>query len=194
MLAKPQDVVLAWKNLYAHNRKLIDPVAKRFFFVKDPVKLAVADVPCGFVAQIPLHPDHPEMGVRTVEVKPTGGVAEFLVSRDDLSVIEGKRAVRFMDLFNFKVQKVEDELIQAVFVGESYDEAKKLGAPLIHWVPFDCGVACEVVMPDGSVAKGVAEEACTLLEPDEVVQFQRFGFARIDQVADEKLTAYFAHR
>jgi hypothetical protein len=39
----------------------------------------------------------------------------------------------------------------------------------------------------------VAEEACRSLKPNEIIQFQRFGFVRVDGV-DGKLTAYFAHR
>jgi glutamyl-tRNA synthetase len=190
---KPADVVLSWKNLYAHNRKQIDPTAKRYFFVQDPVKIVVENVPHSFTAQVPLHPDQSEMGVRCFEVKPVKGEAAFLISKDDIEGMEGEVAVRFMDLFNFRVEKVEKGVIQATFLGESYEEAKKLGAPLIHWIPVDSGVPCEVLMPDASVAKGVAEDACRTLNPNEIVQFQRFGFVRVDDV-NEKLTAYFAHR
>ena len=205
---KPQDVVLSWKNLYAHNRKLIDPAAKRYFFVKDPRILIVADIPHEFTAEIPLHPDCPEMGVRKFEIKPVEGIAAFLISEDDVNLIEGKRAIRFMDLFNFRVEHVEKEVIRAIFLGEPYKEAKKLGAPLIQWIPMQwipaehiqdqwilhwSGVQSEVVMPDGSVATGRTEEACRELKPNEIVQFQRFGFVRVDEV-NEKLIVYFAHR
>jgi glutamyl-tRNA synthetase len=84
-------------------------------------------------------------------------------------------------------------LVQATFLGESYEEAKKVGAPLIHWIPCNSGVPCEVTMPDASVAKGVAEEACRSLNPNEIVQFQRFGFVRVDGV-NKKLNVRFAHR
>ena len=190
---KPQDVVLAWKNLYAHNRKLVDPNAKRFFFVNDPIEITVDDVPREFTAKIPVHPDHPEKGFRVLETAPKDGKAVFLISKNDLDLIEGKPAVRFMDLFNFQVKKVGKAGVQAIFLGESYEEAKKLGAPLIHWLPVEGGIPCEVVMPDASVVKGVAEDACRKLKIDEVIQFQRFGFVRVDSVK-EKLTGYFAHR
>jgi glutamyl-tRNA synthetase len=98
-----------------------------------------------------------------------------------------------MDLFNFKVEKVEKTVVQATFLGESYEEARKLGAPLIHWIPVDSGITCEVTLPDASVAKGVAEDSCRSLEPNEIIQFQRFGFVRVDSM-NEKLSAYFAHR
>ena len=48
-------------------------------------------------------------------------------------------------------------------------------------------------MPDASVVEGVAEDDCRALKADEVIQFQRFGFVRVDAV-DAKLIAYFAHR
>ena len=190
---KPQDVVLSWKNLYAHNRKQIDPSAKRYFFVQNPVNLVVAGVPHNFVAQIPLQPDHPEMGSRKLEVKAKNGKAEFLISKDDTDLILDKNAVRFMDLFNFKAEKLEQGVVQATFLGESYEEAKKHGASLIHWIPVDSGVPCEVVMTDASVVTGVAEDACRKLKPNEIIQFQRFGFVRVDKVG-KKLTAYFAHK
>ena len=98
-----------------------------------------------------------------------------------------------MELFNFKVENVGKGRIEGVFHSESYEEAKKIGAPLIHWIPVDSGISCEVVMPDASVAKGIAEEACKKLRPNQVIQFERFGFVRVDDV-NKKLTAYFAHR
>ena len=190
---KPQDVVLAWKNLYAYNRKLIDPTAKRYFFVQDPIKLIVADVPHEFIANVPLHPGHPEMGVRSFKVKPENSQVTLLFSKEDLGLIESKKAVRLMDLFNFKLKKTDKEVVNAVFLSESYEEAKSLGAPLIQWIPFNSGLDCEVVMSDASVVKGVAENACRVLKPDEIIQFQRFGFVRVDNVG-KKLTTYFAHK
>jgi glutamyl-tRNA synthetase len=208
---KPQDVVLSWKNLYAYNRKLVDPTAKRYFFVKDPRILVVENIPHEFTVEIPLHPDNPNMGVRKFEIKPVEGIAGFLISEDDLNLIEGKDTVRFMDLFNFRVENIERdgemEAVRAVFLGESYKEVKKLGAPLIQWLPTQwipsehedqwaldwSGVQSEVMMPDGSSVTGFAEDACRELKPKEIVQFQRFGFVRVDRV-DEKLIVYFAHR
>jgi len=190
---KAADVVLSWENLYAHNRKIIDPLANRYFFVRNPKKLTVKNVPRAFTAKIPLHPDHPERGFRSFDIEPEKGEASFLVSSDDINILKTERKIRFMELFNFKVEKVEKGRIEGVFHSESYEEAKKIGAPLIHWIPVDSGISCEVVMPDASVAGGVAEDACKELRPNQIIQFERFGFVRVDDV-DKKLTVYFAHR
>ncbi len=189
---KPQDIVLSWKNLYAYNKKIVDPTAKRFFFVSNPVTVTISGVSHPFASKIAFHPDNPETGYRTFQITPVGGVASFLVSGDDLELLKGKPAIRFMDLFNFHVTEIGEASVQATFHSESYEEAKQLGAPLIHWVPFDTGVPCDVMMPDGSVVTGVAEDACRTLKQGEIVQFQRFGFVRVDSVG-EKLTVYFAH-
>ncbi len=190
---KAADVVLSWKNLYAHNRKQIDSNAKRYFFVHDPVTIEIKNVPHAFTAEIPFHPDFPEKGFRYSKVTPSNGEAAFLISKGDIDTLKNNQTVRLMGLFNFRVKQVEKSFIEATFLGESYEEAKKIGAPLIHWIPVDSGVPCEVVMPDASMKEGLAEEACRALKPNDIVQFQRFGFVRVDGL-NEKLTAYFAHR
>ena len=98
-----------------------------------------------------------------------------------------------MGLFNIQVKKVDKGRIEAVFHSEPYEEAKKLSMPLIHWVPVGTGIQCNVVMPDAFMVGGIAEDACKGLQQGEVIQFERFGFVRIDSL-NEKLTAYFAHR
>ncbi len=190
---KTADVVLSWKNLYAHNRKIIDPIANRYFFVRDPLRLDVENIPQTFSVGISLHPDQPKRGFRHFEIKPKEGKASFWVSSDDLKLFQKGNKIRLMELFNFRVETVEKKLIEAVFYSRPYEEAKRLDAPLIHWIPADTGIPCEVVMSNTSVVRGVAEDACKGLRLNEIVQFERFGFVRVD-VLDEKLSVYFAHR
>jgi len=51
-----------------------------------------------------------------------------------------------------------------------------------------------VVMTDGTEVRGLAEPAVASLKVDDVVQFERFGFSRIDRVTKSEVRAYFAHR
>jgi glutamyl-tRNA synthetase len=190
---KAQDVTLSWDNLYAYNRKIIDPTVNRYFFVSDPILLTVTGVLQDFVAKLPLHPDHHERGYREIGVKPEKEQVSFNVSRNDLGLFKKGNVIRLMELFNVKIEKTGKKGVEAVFHTQRYEDAKKLNAPLIHWLPVGTGVSCEVVMPDASVAKGIAEEECKKLKPDTMVQFERFGFVRIDAV-DRVVVAYFAHR
>jgi glutamyl-tRNA synthetase len=190
---KTVDVTLSWDNLYAINRKLIDPMANRYFFVRDPRKIVVKHVSRAVTVKARLHPEHPERGFRVFKIKPKDGEAAFWISSQDANLLKEGSIVRFMGVFNIKVENVQKGVIEAGFHSKSHGEAKDLGAPLIHWVPAETGIPCEVVMPDASTARGIAEDNCRRLKPDDLVQFERFGFVRIDSV-DWKLTAYFAHR
>jgi glutamyl-tRNA synthetase len=62
------------------------------------------------------------------------------------------------------------------------------GVKIAHWAPAD-GVVTQVFMPDGSVREGVAERLPPT-EADKVVQFERFGFVRIE-TASPRVLAYF---
>jgi len=64
----------------------------------------------------------------------------------------------------------------------------------VHWVPAEDNLKAEVVMPDASVLKGLAEPSCADLKVDDVVQLERFGFARVDEVSEGKIRFYFAHK
>jgi glutamyl-tRNA synthetase len=191
---KTIDVTLSWDNLYAINRKLIDPKADRYFFVRDPRKLTVRNIPeKSMVAQLSLHPDNETRGFRRFEIKPQDGAVEFWVTAQDADLLKREKIVRLMGLLNLKVEGVKAGAVTASFHSKGHEEARKLGAPLIHWLPAKTGIPCEVVMPDATVARGIAEDACRKLKPDDIVQFERFGFVRVDSV-DWKLSVYYTHR
>jgi glutamyl-tRNA synthetase len=191
---KTSDVILSWENLYAYNRKILDPAADRYFFVPNPLELRVKQIPKTLEARLKLHPDHPERGFREYIIEPEGDdrTATFWVSKADIEAQAG-RVLRLMEMFNIRVKTVTAYSGEATFISESYEEAKKTGAQLIHWVPAGKDMPCEVVMPDATVTTGIAEAYCKKLEPNMIVQFERFGFVRIDDVC-EKLRAYYSQK
>jgi glutamyl-tRNA synthetase len=91
------------------------------------------------------------------------------------------------------VEQMKLYSIEAMFASAAYEEARKAKAQLIHWIPVDGDVPCRVVMPDASVVEGIAENACKRLKPNTVIQFERFGFVRVDEGVP-KLTVYYAHK
>jgi len=192
---KTSDVILSWENLYAYNRKILDPMADRYFFVHDPIELTVKKIPNLFTARLHLHPDKPERGFREYVIKPEedGKSAAFWASKEDVDASKVGDTMRLMELFNIKVESVNAYSAEASFISESYEEARKAKAQLIHWIPVGEDMPCQVVIPETTMAEGIAESACKRLKPNSVIQFERFGFVRIDNV-NVKLTAYYAHR
>ena len=191
---KTSDVILSWENLYAYNRKILDPETSRYFFVQNPIQLTVKSIPKTFDVKLRLHPEKPEKGFREYRLTPKkDGSVLLWVSKIDMDNSKSGQVVRLMELFNVKIEKITVYSAEATFVSESYEDARKIGALLIHWVLVDADFPCRVVMPDATMVDGIAESACKELRSDNIVQFERFGFARIDEVG-AKLTAYYAHR
>lgn len=192
---KTSDVILSWENLYAYNRKLLDPTANRYFFVNNPVQLKVKRIPKEFTARLSLHPEKPEKGFREYLIKPKGNdcSAIFWISKKDVESLKVSDIIRLMELFNLKIESINAYSVEASFVSESYEEARKVKAQLIHWILVGEDMPCQVIMPDATVAEGIAESACKQLKPNTIIQFERFGFVRIDET-NNKLVAYFAHK
>ncbi len=188
---KPVNAVLSSGNIASANRRIIEPMANRFFFVADPVVLEVGGIDGDHVAKLPLHPDHPERGNREYSVKAEGGCAAFVISRSDIEKMKPRVIMRLMGLFNIEILKMEPKRIDANFHSKDYKEARALDASFIHWLPKGVGMEARVVMPDASVVKGLAEPKCSDLVSDDVIQFERFGFVRVD--SQEPFVAYYAH-
>ena len=192
---KTSDVVLSWENLYAHNRKILDPIADRYFFVQNPIELTVKHIPKESVVKLHLHPDKPERGFREYTIVPKGkdNSVTFWVSRKDVNSSKIGKMLRLMELFNVKIVSASLYAAEAFFESEPYEQARDIKAQLIHWIPVGKDMPCQVVMPDATAAEGIAEGVCKRLKKNDVIQFERFGFVRIDQV-DDKLTAYYAQK
>jgi len=189
---KPVEVTISWDNVNALNRKIIDPTSHRYYFVADPVLTKVAGVPREYVVRVPLHPQHPEMGNRTLRVSAVDGYATVYVSKSDKSLLSSEKAVRLMGLFNFRPVSVSDAEVSGEFLGEVVSDAEKM--PIMQWVPSDENVHVELVMPDATIKKGVGEIGLRAEPVGSVIQFVRFGFGRIDSVAPDEVTVYFAHQ
>ncbi len=78
------------------------------------------------------------------------------------------------------------EPARARFLGKDMGKRTKI----IHWAPVD-GVKVKVMKPDG-IDEGIGE-AGIAEELGKVVQFERYGFVRINCLG-EPIVAYFAHR
>jgi glutamyl-tRNA synthetase len=66
------------------------------------------------------------------------------------------------------------------------------GFKAVQWVGRD-NVEATILMPDGTVVKGYAEKAL-LDEKNEMVQFERVGFARVVDKDPKGIQCVFSHR
>lgn len=178
-----------WDLLEAVNRKLLDPVAKRLYFVPDPVELVVREAP-PVAARLRLHPDRP-LGERVVE---TAG--RFHIAGQDAARLQPGHRLRLLELYNIEVVSVRDGRVEAKYIGREVVE----GIPKIQWVAWSQGYEFQVLVTgplfiDGRFnpeslkrVAGLAEEVLARLPAGERVQLVRFGFCRIDRPGVAVLT------
>jgi len=190
---RPVDATLSWDNIYAYNRKIVDLRANRYFYVEDPVLISVNGVSRAYTSKPLLHPSDPQRGHRTLVVKPINNEARLLISEKDLASLKAGQVIRFMELFNVTVEKIAKDGVEASFHSEPYDEARKLNASLIHWLPEFGNLRVNVVMPTAEISEGVGEQGLKQEGKDQIVQLTRFGFGRIDEVTQDLVKIYYAH-
>ena len=172
------DVELSMSSVYARNRELVDDGADRYFLVRDGERLPVTGGPT--TGTPPVHPDHEGRGRREVPV----GDAVLLEPAD---VPAAGDRVWLKGLGPFRAGEdgltATDDDIAAVREGD---------VPVVHWAPATGGVDVRLRTPTGDET-GVAEPGFADAAADEVVQFERVGFARVDAPGPDAV-AYFAHR
>ena len=178
---KMADSAISWKKIYGLNRNFLEPVANRYFFCEDPQLIEVEGYVDGKVdIERPLHADHLDRGNR---VLPFDGNA-YLAASD---INDG--LFRLMDAVNVEISG--DNI---TYHSTSFEDARAVKARIIQWVPAEDNVDVEIVMDDASIKTGLGEGALKDLNVGDVVQFERVGFARLDEIKDDKLVFYFAHK
>ncbi len=169
-----------WSMLLSLNRKLLDPVSKRVFFVPDPVLLEVEGAPSR-EAVLPFHPQN-DLGKRAVK---TGG--EFYVASGDVRGMNKGAVFRLMDLYNVELTSAGSRPRAKYVSDELIPNSRKF-----QWVTQSHvdvrGTVPDVLFLEGDQfnkeslkeVSGYAEEAVGALRVGDIVQFPRFGFARLD--------------
>ncbi len=171
-----QEKVVGWEFLLKENRKVLDKKAKRFFFVPGPVKVFIKGLSKGQIT-LKLHPTA-NLGKRKINYD-----NELFIPLADFTGLEEGSTIRLKDLVNIKLLDKKSRIFEVT----SDKEVKK-----VQWVPLN-GVETSVFIPldlvneEGSfnenslkVVKGISEPAVAELKEGEVVQFERFGFVRLD--------------
>lgn len=178
---KMADSAISWKKIYGLNRNFVEPIANRYFFCENPVEIKIDGYNGGEVSiERPLHADHIGRGNRILSFDGSAYLA-----KEDLD--DG--IFRLMDAVNVEIE--EDRII---YHSTSFEDAKKVKAKIIQWVPTKDNVNVKIVMDDASAKIGVGEDTLRDLEVGNIVQFERVGFARLDEIKDDKLIFYYAHK
>jgi glutamyl-tRNA synthetase len=163
------DAIVSLDKLAAFNRKYIGESSNRYMFVARPVLIKVKNAP-ELTARLHYHPDKPERGYRQVETK-----GEFLIAKQDSEALKSGELYRLMDCLNFV--KADKDYI---FEGKELGAFRKKGKGILHWVDPKGAVPVKVLMPNGRHIKGAGEPCLKQLEVGTILQFNRFGFCKLE--------------
>ena len=184
-----------FESLEAFNRKIIDDVSMRLFFVRDPIELKIRNARPVNVA-LKNHPSA-RMGSRTVNVTDS----LYIVSEDANKLSVGS-IIRLMELYNVKITDIQHA------AGKAHLDANVIGTDLTHeiqkiqWIASGDKIPYSIIIPKKlfsneefdrnslQIARGYAESFVSTLPLHTSVQFVRYGFCRLD--GDQQ--AIFTHR
>lgn len=176
---------LDWGKIRALNRKNLDPIARHFFGVLNPIKLTVQDLENQTV-ELKNHPGENSLGSRTIDTSNS-----FWIDGSDLESLKSNSTVRLKDFQNVDILKAtKREVVTALSANASHD------VPKIQWVPGNFAVPLEVhyindlyknfdegtLNPDSLVSKrGYVEKSILDLSKYDVLNLERIGFAAVQE-------------
>jgi len=173
-----------WEILLAENRKLLDPIARHYFFVADPVKIKVSGLPPK--VQLRYHPKE-ELGFREMAVS-----EEIYLSKDDVANLKKGERIRLKDLANIEITSLNP--LEAKVVGGELPQKK------LQWISNAAKTKCTVAAisdllnENGEfneksmvLKEGYCEDNCASIKEGETIQFERVGFCRLDKKEKDKL-------
>jgi glutamyl-tRNA synthetase len=177
-----------FESLEALNRKIIDPISLRLFFVKNPVEMYVRGGPETEVV-LKNHPTDANLGKRTVKVGD-----QFFISEDDAVGLKVGAEFRLIELYNVKVTNIDrKDGARFTINAETSGNEIRQSMPKIQWIAKNDMIDYKVMIPKElymsdeeyntnslEISQGFAESFVSRLGPDTRIQFVRFGFCRID--------------
>jgi len=185
---KVSDATISFENIAAINRKKLDKTARRLMYVPEnkakTMKITGDNMPQCIKARIPYNFSNPS-DYREVEVC-KGDI--IMVDSDDAK--EGSY-LRLMELCNVKVQGNE-----LIFDSKTLEEGKVKKASIVQWVKQSDSYP--VVLKkyndnDETIEKGYGELSVSSLKVNDIVQFFRYGFVRVDEVSNGLIVAIYSH-
>jgi len=119
----------------------------------------------------------------------------YLIDGIDFDNIEKGDTIRLMHFANFEIIEKTKDKLKLKFLSKDYNRALKVKRN-IHFIPTNKEEQRKVtiVMQDNSKINGLSE---VLYNPkvDASLQFERFGFVRLDEIKEDGTRVFwFTHR
>ena len=185
----PSNAVIDFSLLASENRKIVDKLANRYFGVRNPFKVYFKRVGHIDLIKIRKHPDYPERGVRRFEFRDE--YISLYIDFEDYPNIISRDPFRLIGIGNFILEGA-DKQVKIRYIDNDVKKAKKEGYNFIHWVPVDHSIKCIFIYPD-TTYEGYSELNILDEKVDSIIQFERIGYFRIEDLGRNNINVVFAH-
>lgn len=187
------DIKFSPQLLYSNNKKIIDPISDRYFFVSDPQQLTISNIPFDeLIAEPYKQPNFPEKGSREIKVDMKNGTLKVQIASSDGKKLKKGKKLRLKDLFNVEILSSSKSL-EAKFISKEMEIAREGKFSIIQWVPIKENIECTVLQPNGTLLKGLGEKNLLNTKIGNIIQFERFGFVRIIE-KEPVFKTFFTHK
>lgn len=164
----PVEATVDWNKIYRYNRELIDKNARRFFIIKDPVKIIIDN----FEEVNVILKNHPKENLGEREYHLKNNI--FYIERNDID----SKYLRLMDLLNIEIyEKVDENTYKAKIIGKTYEEFKKYNGKIVQWVNDDYKEKITILEPFKKI-QAIAESHIKNVKDNEIIHAIRYGFLR----------------
>jgi glutamyl-tRNA synthetase len=173
-----------FESLESYNRKLLDRISLRLFFVKHPVEIRIVD---STLRKIELK-NHPtaQLGTRYVQTSD-----RIYIDQADADRLKAGHEIRLMEMHNIRldgtIRGKASEYLPVINTGQEI----KTNIPKVQWVSNDDMVPFTVIVPGKLFINeefnkeslytynGIAESYVSRVRIGSNIQFVRFGFCRL---------------
>ena len=153
-----KDISVPLATLFSHNTKMIDDDAHRLSFVRNPIAVDLdGEIPES--VKLPLHPNHPNKGIRTISLNPP----TVYIESDDVDGL-------------YRLKEFAD--VEANGILGSIERSDK--RPIIHWVSQSTSKEATLIIPDQEEMQHISGRVEANEHPiGTIVQLERIGYAII---------------
>lgn len=201
-------VNLDWAKFWATNKKYIDPVAPRHTAIdKDNVVATVQGIEEVQIAEKPKHGKNPEVGMKKVVYSKT-----ILIEQTDAKSFQSDEEITLMNWGNVYVRKIDVDSASGKVIGLTFElhlegDVKKTSKKVtwlskdqelvpVELVDFDYLITKDKIEKDEDFenflnpntefrSEALADCNVSSLVEDDIIQFERKGYFRVDRAYKE---------
>ncbi|MEM0379302.1 MAG: glutamate--tRNA ligase [Nanopusillaceae archaeon] len=163
------DSYIDWERIHSYNREIIDSFSKRFFIIRNPIKVIIRNIKIPKEVILKNHPKE-DLGERKIIIKSN----IFYLEKSD---VLNNKYLRLMDAFNIEVEKIEEDKAICKYISDSLEDAKKINAKIVQWVSEEDSINIKILEPSG-IINAIGESNLKFVNDGEIIHAIRYGFLK----------------